>query len=239
MGPVKKLQPTQAAERFIELKFPECQGALLSGSVVRGEATETSDLDVVVFDDGVKSSYRESFIEFGWRIEVFVHNSISYKSFFHSDCQRARPSMPRMVCEGFVLKGEAYLIPIKKEAENLLNQGPSPLSEEEIVMRRYFITDALDDLIGCTRRSEGIFIANTLSTLLSDFVLRMNGHWSGSSKWIMRALINYDKSYAETSIEAFECFYKKDDKTRIIRLVDNALEPYGGRLFEGFTLGKN
>ncbi|HER2162506.1 TPA: nucleotidyltransferase domain-containing protein [Streptococcus pyogenes] len=58
--------------------FPNCQGALLAGSVVRGEATETSDLDIVVFDKNLSSPYRESLIAFSWAIEVFVNNLTSY-----------------------------------------------------------------------------------------------------------------------------------------------------------------
>ena len=99
-----RLQPFEAAKRFIEEKFPDCQAALLAGSVVRGEETTTSDLDIVVFDEKVESSYRESLIE------VWIGQSkcssitfTSYIDFFKSDCERARPSLPRMVSEGIVI----------------------------------------------------------------------------------------------------------------------------------------
>jgi hypothetical protein len=83
MGAIKKLEALEAAKRFISTYFPDCQGALLAGSVVRGEATDTSDLDIVVFDNSIRSAYRESLIEFGWPIEVFVHNFTSYQHFLH------------------------------------------------------------------------------------------------------------------------------------------------------------
>ncbi|MBO0600770.1 nucleotidyltransferase domain-containing protein [Sporosarcina sp. E16_3] len=57
-----RLQPIEAARRFLVAKFADCQAALLAGSVVRGEETETSDLDIVVFDQKVELAYRESFI---------------------------------------------------------------------------------------------------------------------------------------------------------------------------------
>lgn len=44
-----KLEPVKAAECFIKQYYPQCQGAVLAGSVVRDEATETSDLDIVIF----------------------------------------------------------------------------------------------------------------------------------------------------------------------------------------------
>lgn len=60
-----KIEPLEAAQRFISTQFPRCQAALLAGSVGRGQATATSDLDIILFDDTLVSSYRESFIEDG------------------------------------------------------------------------------------------------------------------------------------------------------------------------------
>ncbi|WP_277587514.1 nucleotidyltransferase domain-containing protein, partial [Psychrobacillus antarcticus] len=59
-----KNNPVEAARKFLHKYFPNCNGALLAGSVVRGEATNTSDLDIVIFDESIPSSYRESFIKF-------------------------------------------------------------------------------------------------------------------------------------------------------------------------------
>ncbi|UTR10074.1 nucleotidyltransferase domain-containing protein [Evansella sp. LMS18] len=233
-----KLKPVTAAHKFIDYYFPDCDGALLAGSVVRGEATETSDLDIIVFDETVESSYRESLINSGWRIEVFVHNLDSYQDFFCSDYKRARPSLPRMVSEGVVLRDTGILDSIRNEANQLLAEGPEEWSSETIDTKRYFITDALDDFIGCNNRSEAIFIAGTLAELVSEFVLRTNKRWIGASKWIIRSLRDYDKNFAEQFAEAFDEFYKNDDKTDVIRIVDRVLDPYGGRLFEGFLIGK-
>ncbi|UNT56869.1 nucleotidyltransferase domain-containing protein [Lysinibacillus capsici] len=239
MGNLNKLNPIEAALKFINEHFPNCQGALLAGSVVRGEATETSDLDIVIFDKNLSSSYRESLIDYGWAIEVFVHNLNSYKQFFEMDYKRARPSMPRMVSEGIVLKDDGIIDSIKKEAMEILNNGPEEWSEETINTKRYFITDALDDFIGCSNRAEDIFIANTLAELLSEFVLRTNRQWIGASKWVIRSLKNYDEEFANYFVEAFDNFYKTGNKKRVIQLVDYVLQPFGGQLFDGFTFGKS
>ena len=45
-----------------------------------------------------------------------------------------------------------------------------------IEMKRYMITDALDDLIGSTNRAEELFIANTFADAIHEFVLRTNGN---------------------------------------------------------------
>lgn len=238
MQKYNKIEPVVAAQKFIHKYFPACDGALLAGSVVRGEATETSDLDIVVFDQSLSTSYRESLIDFDWHIEVFVHNLNSYQAFFESDRKRARPSLPQMVSEGIVLKDTGIIDSIKMEAKKLLADGPQKWSDEMVQMKRYFITDALDDFIGCKDRAEEIFIANALAELSSEFVLRTNNRWIGASKWIIRSLRNYDPQFAERFVEAFDIFYQNGSKDRIIKLIDEILLPYGGRLFDGFSLGK-
>ncbi|WP_416150107.1 nucleotidyltransferase domain-containing protein [Salipaludibacillus sp. HK11] len=232
-------EPIETGHQIIDKYFPNCQGAILAGSVVRGEATETSDLDIVIFDDSLNSSYRESLFEFGWYIELFAHNLSSYRFFFEDDCKEARPCMPRMVSEGEILKDKGVLPEIIKEAKELLEQGPEEWSKQTIDIKRYFITDALDDLIGCKDRGEGIFIANKLGELVSEFILRSNRKWIGSSKWVVRSLVHHDKELAKEFVEAFDMYYKKDDIVKIVSLVDKTLLPFGGRLFEGFSLGKN
>jgi hypothetical protein len=233
-----KPEPIKAATQFIEKHFPNCQGAILAGSVVRGQATKTSDLDIVVFDESLSSSYRESLIEFDWNIELFAHNLVSYRFFFESDCKEARPSMPRMVSEGKILKDAGVLSEIREEAKALLEQGPKEWSKETIDMKRYFITDVLDDLIGCQHRGEGIFIASKLGELVSEFILRSNRKWIGSSKWVVRSLVHHDKELANEFVEAFDTFYKTNNIDKIVSLIDKVLKPFGGKLFEGFSLGK-
>lgn len=238
MGATEKLKAIEAAERFIKKHFPYCQGAVLAGSVVRGEETATSDLDIVVFKKNLISSYRESLIEFGWPIEIFVHNLTSYRHFFEMDYRSAKPSMQRMILEGIIIKDEGIIDSIKGEAKEILDHGPERWTVDTITTKRYFITDVLDDFIGCNNRAEEIFIANTLAELIHEFVLRTNGHWIGSSKWIIRALRYYDVGFTKEFVEAFDVFYKTSEKSKVVELSEMVLEPYGGRLFEGFSLGK-
>lgn len=184
---IERPNPVEASKLFINHFFPHCQAAILAGSVVRGEETSTSDLDLVIFDEYLSSSYRESFIEYGWDIECIVLNFSSYKDYFESDCKRAKPAMPKMISEGIIIRYDIKLEAIKKEANELLEKGPEEWSDETVKLKRYFLTDLLDDFKGCTNREEGIFIANALAEATSEFVLRMNRRWIGSSKWIVRA----------------------------------------------------
>ena len=43
-----------------------------------------------------------------------------------------------------------------------MEKGPEKWSLETIKLKRYFVTDALDDFIGSSREDEDLFIANSL-----------------------------------------------------------------------------
>ncbi|QTD43426.1 nucleotidyltransferase domain-containing protein [Sporosarcina sp. Te-1] len=227
----------QAAQMFVKTFYPDCAAALLAGSVVRGEATDTSDLDIIVFDER-QGPFRESLIAFGWPIEVFVHHQRSYQEFFASDIERARPSLLRIISEGVVLVDSELVQIVKQEANELLEKGPAPWSEETLKTKRYMLTDALDDFQGATNDAEAIFIANTLADRLHEFILRTNGRWIGDSKWVVRAMREYNPVLADRFVRVFDDFYRTRNKQGIMELTDEVLKPFGGRLFEGYSIGK-
>ncbi|WP_404321805.1 hypothetical protein [Cytobacillus firmus] len=92
--------------------------------------------------------------------------------------------------------------------------------------------------MGSSNRSEEFFIATALAELLSEFVLRTNRQWIGASKWVYRSLKDYDEEFANQFVKAFDIFYKTGNKGQVIELADNVLQPFGGKLFDGFSLGK-
>ncbi|WP_020062380.1 nucleotidyltransferase domain-containing protein [Bacillus sp. 123MFChir2] len=233
------MEPIEAAKQTLVSHFPNCDAALLGGSIARGEGTKTSDLDIIIFDSTLSSAYRKSFIANGWPVEVFVHSFTSYKDFFASDCKRGRPSLPQLVVEGIVLKDRNVVMPsIKKEAQQLLEKGPEPWTKEMIQQKRYFITDVLDDFIGAAKQEDQLFIANHLADLVHEFILRMNNCWTGHSKWFMKTLKKYDEQVAAEFVSVFEQLYKTGEKEQIILFVNGILDKYGGRLFEGFCIGE-
>lgn len=155
------------------------------------------------------------------------------------DCKRGRPSLPQLVSEGIALKGKDEIVAeLKREANELLNKGPEKWTEETMKQKRYFITDTLDDFIGATKREEELFIANLLADLIHEYVLRVNGQWLGNSKWFIRVLRRYDEKYAEQFVVAFDHFYKTGEKRELVAFVEKTLDQYGGRMFEGFSIGK-
>jgi hypothetical protein len=235
---LKRIEPASAAKLFTEENFSASAIVILGGSVVRGETSSTSDLDIVVIDEEIRSAYRESFYAYDWPIEVFVHNEETLYQYFMKDCERARPSLPRMVAEGIIIQDNGKSSTFKAAAEKLLSAGPQEWNPPTITLKRYLLTDLLDDFVGSEHHGESIFIAGSLAEALHEFVLRTNQRWIGSSKWIVRALKEYDLTFADRFVVSFEDFYKTGNKHAVVKLVDTVLQPHGGRLFHGFSIGK-
>ena len=103
------------------------------------------------------------------------------------------------------------------------------------------ITDALNDLIGCTNHSEELLIANAFADAIGkSYVLETNGEWIGASKSVVRSIKSSLMSYLQQgSFNHFDTFYRTRNNDDIIKLTDEVLEPYGGRLFEGYSVGKS
>ncbi len=80
------------------------------------------------------------------------------------DCDRGRPSLPQLVAEGVVLKGEDEIVEkLKSEANELLNKGPAKWTEEMMKQKRYFITDTLDDFIGASKKRRRVVYREFIS----------------------------------------------------------------------------
>ncbi|XEC94383.1 nucleotidyltransferase domain-containing protein [Paenibacillus tarimensis] len=233
-----RLQPLEAAKKFVATHFPNCNAALLAGSASRGQHKENSDLDIVIIDDALPSAYRESLTDFGWRIEAFIHTTESIKQCFENDRNKGRPTMPNMCASGIILRDDGTVLALKREAQMLLDEGPKLLTPDEIRASRYFLTDLLDDFIDADRFDEALMTMNVLSLQVAQFVLRVNGRWIGRGKGLAREFRQFNEKLSNRYIEAIRVFSRTEHKQPFIQFVDDMLEPHGGRLFEGFSLGK-
>ena len=227
--------PIESARRVVEAHFPECYVAFLSSSVLRGEGTATSDLDVVIITGREDAPFRQSFMWEGWPVETFVHTETSYLDFFAKVRGRYEPTLEMMCAEGVVLRDRDGLADrIKETARRELEAGPEPLTQRAIDRMRYTITDLMDDLIGSERPEESFFIAGRLAEECVSLVLLRNRRWLGKGKWVLRALRRFDPVMAERLGNAVALFCSTGSKDDLLTFAKEALEPVGGRLFEGY-----
>jgi hypothetical protein len=230
-----RLSPEEAAHGIWRERYEGARVVFLGGSVLRGEATPASDLDVVVVYERLPNSYREAFVHGGWPVEAFVHDAGSLEEFFERDRRRGLPSLLSMVWEGLeVPEADEFSAGLKQRARELLEAGPPAWDEEELTLRRYRLTDWVDDMRFPRSPEELVATGAWLYQDAAEFYFRTRGMWSAHSKTIPRRLRAADADFAARFLRAFDALFAKKQQEPAIALVAELLEPFGGLLFEGF-----
>lgn len=227
-------EATELAAKIVAERFPDAEAAFVAGSIIRGEGTVLSDIDLVVLHTRLDHAWRESFLFDGTPVEAFVHDPETLNWFFSADLKTARPALVGMVAEGRVVgMRPGFAHGLKQRAQAMLAEGPPPIAQEQLDQLRYTITDKIDDLRG-ERSAEEIFaIGSALYAPLAEILLRARGSWIGAAKWLPRLLRKADPRLADRFTSAFQRLYGSLEADELISLADHALAPYGGRLFDG------
>lgn len=230
------LTPESAAKEILDDRFPNAMVMYLAGSLVRGEATRFSDLDLVVVFEHVEKAHRQSFFYRGWPVEVFVHDPQTLKYFFTEvDGKSGFASLPQMVQEAKVISEPNQLsAELKELAQSIIENGPPPLDQTEVDKRRYQITDLIDDIREPRSRAELMGSGAVLLDLMADFYFRVNGHWSASGKTIFRKLAAIDVKMQKEFEFAFSELLAEANSAPCIELAERILKDKGGFLFDGY-----
>lgn len=223
-----------AARNLVQRDFPDCLAAFMAGSVVRGEATATSDLDIMVIVPDDHPVYRSSFHADGWPIEVFVQTLAAHRYFTEQDAARRVASTSRMVCEGLVLcNRDGWADQLKEQACALLAAGPAPLTERELAFTRYMVSDLIDDLTDA-RPGEAAFIAWDLATVAATLILDWHHQWHGRGKWLIRSLRRFNPVLADELLTSLHLATNEGETGPLLAFATATLDLVGGRLWEGY-----
>ncbi len=230
--------PEETAMQLFNERYQGAKCIFLAGSVIRGEHTQYSDLDIVVLYDKLEQAYRESFTFNEWPIEAFVHDPSTIKYFFEDfDVPSGFPSLIHMVSEGIVIPtASEFSNELKSTAKNLLQKGPEKLNGQSIENMRYFITNLIDDIRDPKNQKEAMGTASELYSTLANFYFRTNNLWSAKDKTIDRKLKVINEELSNSFFDAFNDIYKNNNSDKIIALTESILKPFGGFLFNGHKL---
>lgn len=227
----------EAARGIWRERYAGARVLFLAGSVMRGEATPTSDLDVVVVFEELADAYRESFTFGGWPVEAFVHDVGSLRHFYGVERGRGLPSLMRMVLEGLeVPEASEFSEGLKRGAAEALEAGPLPFDAAELRLRRYRLTDWIDDIRFPRSDDELVASGAWLYQDASDFFFRSRGLWSAHSKTVPRRMRETDAEFASKFLAAFEALFTEKRSGPVVALVEEMLAPFGGTLFDGFRI---
>jgi len=217
-------------------RYPDAAALFAAGSIVRGEGTASSDLDLVVVFAALPSAFRESFRVEGYPVEAFVHDPETLE-YFCLDVDRASgvPALPQMITEGIEIPEPSDVSrSLKARALAVIAMGPPPLDAESEQRRRYGLTDLVDDLRDVRSSEERMATGASLYEQLADYHLRRQGLWSASGKAIPRVLGRADPVLCERYCRSFGALFERGDVRPVIALAEELLQPAGGPLFEGY-----
>jgi hypothetical protein len=221
------------ARQLVSELYPHARAAWLGGSVARGDATPTSDLDITVLQDG--PVLRKSIEYGGWPVELFVHTEKSLRYFADKDQARRQPTMMRLVGESIVLiDTDGSGARLQQEFLAEVAAGPRPLTTDELSLLRYTITDLLEDLASAVGDVQ-LAIKSVLWQEAARLLLTGSGCWTGTGKGLLRELTTYDVAHGTNHAPALLDGVRAPDN-RLVTTVDNILTPHGGRLSAGFEL---
>jgi len=239
---MNRADPIETAVEILRERYAGADSAFVAGSVIRGDATATSDLDIVVLFPRLENSYRDSFFHppgdfaCGWPIETFVHDEETIEYYFiEKDRASGVGAIMWMVHDGVAVPGPTPLNErVKSRANALLAAGPPPVSRSEVEYWRYTITGLLDDLAAPRNEGEARAIVTSLHHILANHWLRNAGRWGASGKTIPRRLAVADAGLAQRFDAAFAAAF--DGRyDALFALADAVLAPTGGRLFDGYS----
>ena len=217
-------------------RYSEAIACFAAGSILRGERTAYSDIDLVVVFTSLPRAYRESFRYGGYPVEAFVHDPETLEYFFlEIDGPSGVPALAHMVVEGVEIPGSNEVSrALKERAASIIAAGPPPLDTDSDQRRRYAITDLLDDLRDPRSTEELIATGARLFQELADYYLRRQGLWSATGKAIPRVLRQTDVALSARYSHSFDRLFTRGEAQDVIELAEELLAPRGGLLFEGY-----
>jgi Nucleotidyltransferase domain len=223
-------------KQILDDRYPDADVIFLAGSLLRGEGTPYSDLDLVVIFKQLPHAWRESFNFQGYPVEAFVHDPETFNYFtFEHDRPSGHSSLAHMVSEGVEVPGATEISQsLKRIAADLIAGGPPKLSDEDERKLRYTITNQIDDIRQPRSREELVASGAELYGALANYYFRANGLWSAVNKSIPRRLGKTDPELYSRFREGFDQLFAGGQSDKVIALAEEILKPHGGFLFDGY-----
>ncbi|MGD9639248.1 MAG: nucleotidyltransferase domain-containing protein [Alphaproteobacteria bacterium] len=217
-------------------KYNRAWFAVASGSIIRGEGTYFSDLDLVVIYPKLKKAYRESFIYKDMQVEAFVHDCETIQAFMEEDYKDAHLSIIDMIVSGKPVPQESpRFLQLKKYASKYLKKGAQNLKNDQLDTMRYSVSDLIDDLKGERKPEEIRAILYKLYYSLGELILRYNNMFSSQGKHLPRILQENFPDYFKNFEEIMFAAHNNQFSEKHLEKLEEALENNGGYLFNGYS----
>ncbi|RDV45251.1 hypothetical protein DOE76_08305 [Leifsonia sp. ku-ls] len=226
------------ALRFCDAEYRGATTVVLGGSSSTGRRTATSDIDLLViapastFGATARDDHGEARVAHrdGERLDVFAYTVAGFRVWAERDFASLRPVLPFLLTEGTPLRTGDEFDALRRWSAERLEVGPQPAAPQ-LELRRYAITDLIDDLADASDPLTIAAIHADLLRALGELATLAAGGWLGSGKWLARRLRAVDPAAAEL----LEAFAGEPDPARAAAAASRMLDGLGGRVDTDFT----
>lgn len=221
---------------LVSERFPNATTVLLGGSVVRGDATSTSDLDVVVIDESLPAARRETHVRDGWPVEVFAYTTATFAEYLERGWRTRLPVVAQMCAEAvIVVDRHGTASGLQARVRALLEAGPPEPTTSELQSYRYRLTNLRDDLADTDQQAERVFLGLQVARVVTELALLRRRCWLGTGKWLPRLVARVDPSLLDSLLPALAALVARNDPQPLLDLIDLQLVPVGGPLLDGYS----
>jgi hypothetical protein len=145
--------------------------------------------------------------------------------------------MARLVALGTPLLPGTAGDDVRDRCRAVLDRGPGPADPAELELRRYGLTDLLDDLAGAEHDEEATAIAAEVWRTTAELALAAAGAWLGTGKWLVREVQDLDRRRGTHLAAALDLGLRRaltGERESLATVADRVLDPLGGRLWAGY-----
>lgn len=228
------------ARDFLAREFPQAVAGFLGGSAATGEATSTSDLDVLVVLPAPWEpvAFVETTRHDGRLVEAFVYGRSALLTWLERGRVQHRPVLDRLIAEGLPLIDTELTRDLARDSLQVLEAGPGQVDEDEMRGRRYGLSAGLDDLVDrlgdeSSDPGETAVLTWTVWREAAELSLLTSHRWLGTGKWLVREL----RREGDGAGLAGWADGPTPDPGHLVQLARKVLDDSGGYLQEGMIRG--
>ena len=224
------------ARRFVVAHYPQALAEFLGGSAASGDASDSSDLDILIVlpDAWASASFVETVTYEGQLVEAFVYGRDALLPWLKKGRDEGRPVLDSLVAFGVSLVPDEVADCMAAASRAVLDAGPAPIDAEQLNRRRYALSALVDDVADAA----DLGIRNVVSWATwkeaAELAQLWTGRWVGTGKWLLREL----RAHGDPFDLAAWADQGGRDTGALLTSCSALLDEVGGSLQSGYVRGE-
>lgn len=169
-------QALHQAVRFILTYVKDVRGILVSGTILRGDPSPSSDLDIYVIREKLQRQRLQRWFN-GIPTEIFINPQKKVYDYFAEERKSARPITAHMLHTGFtILTLDDSIGELRQQAALELHRTPDP-TPQQLTATRYMAATRYEDATDITRtkpETANMILGQAVYAMLHYYFLKNN-----------------------------------------------------------------